>query len=511
MLRWKLMNPDPKRSIRVRLAPSPTGPLHIGTARTALFNWLFARQSGGQFVLRIEDTDRERSKKKFEKEILESLSWLGLNWDEGPTYKHQVSDIKYQEGYIGDYGPYRQSERILIYKKYLEKLLEEKKAYYCYCTKEKLEAERQAMVAEGLPPKYNGHCRSLGKTPKDQKPEVIRFLTPQTQVEFHDLIRGKISFDASLFGDIAIAKDVETPLYNFAVVVDDEEMKISHVIRGEDHLSNTPKQILFQRALNLETPTYAHLPLILAADRSKLSKRYAETSLLEYEKQGFLPQALINFMAFLGWHPEGDEEILEIDEIIRKFNLKKIQKAGAIFNPEKLLWLNSQHLKKISLEELARLIRPELEKQNIGATGDFLEKILKVERERLKTTKDFLKIADFFFILPTYETKMLKWKDETLPEVETNLTKIFEALEELEVNRFNEENPHLHRILEELSRGQNRGLLYWPLRVALSGKLNSPDPIQIAQILGKAETLRRIKLALAKIEETRENHYVETP
>lgn len=494
------MSSVPKTPIRVRLAPSPTGSLHIGTARTALFNWLFAKQNQGQFVLRIEDTDKERSEKKYEVEILEALTWLGLNWNEGPNLE--------SSGDVGTFGPYRQSERIAIYRKYLEKLLAEKKAYYCYCTKEELEAQKQSMASEGLPAKYNGHCRNLTDPPKNKEPQVIRFLTPEKRVEFVDLIRGKVSFDSSLFGDMVIAKDAENPLYNFAVVIDDEEMAISHVIRGEDHLSNTPKQILMQEALGFKNPTYGHLPLILAADRSKLSKRYAETSLLEYRKNGYLPEAVLNFMALLGWHPEGDDEVLTPEQMIEKFDIKKIQKSGAIFNPEKLAWLNSQHIKILSNEKILDIIRPNLEKENIQADKEFILKIIGIEKNRLKNLADFIPQTDFFFRLPDYETKLLKWKDETLPDVEINLSRAKKALEAIDPKNFTSEN--IKTGLEAIVDPKSRGQIYWPLRAALSGKQASPDPIEIAAILGQTETITRIQTAISKINTPRENHYAQT-
>lgn len=491
------MNPGPKKPVRVRLAPSPTGSLHIGTARTALFNWLFARQNNGKFVLRIEDTDRERSEKKFENEILAGLKWIGLGWDEGP--------IENQDGDLGNYGPYRQSKRAEIYKKYLQRLLDEKKAYYCYCAKEELEAERQAMIADGLSPKYNGHCRNLINSPAGRKPQVIRFVTSETKIEFTDLIRGKVIFDGSLFGDQVIAKNLEAPLYNFAVVVDDETMEISHVIRGEDHLSNTPKQILMQKALDFETPVYAHLPLILAADRSKLSKRYAETSLLDYQEKGYLPGALLNFIALLGWHPEGNEEVMSRHEMVEKFDIKKIQKSGAVFNPEKLSWLNGQHIKNLSNRELLGLLNAELKEKNIFAKEEFMLKLIEVEKNRLKTTKDFIPQTDFFFELPNYETKLLKWKDESLPEVETSLSKSLRVIEKIGEDEFTDKK--IREVLESLIGSTGRGQIYWPLRVALSGQRASPDPAEIGSIIGKEETARRIKLALEKVTNTRENHY----
>ena len=330
------------------MAPSPTGPLHIGTARTTLFNWLFARGRDGTFILRIEDTDKERSKKEYEEELVEGLKWLGIEWDEFA----------------------RQSERTDLYRKYLEKLLTSGDAYYCYCTKEELEGQRQAMLASGVPPKYSGHCRNLAKPPTGRKPEVIRFKVPEIKVEFKDMIRGKVAFDAALLGDQVIAKDLDTPLYNFAVVIDDNEMRITHVIRGEDHLSNTPKQILIFRALGFDEPIFAHIPLILNPDRSKMSKRFADTALTQYREAGYLPEAIVNFLALLGWHPKDDKEILSAEDLIAEFDLARVQKAGAIFNQEKLDWLNREHMKKMSDKELAAAARPFIEREVGKKFGD---------------------------------------------------------------------------------------------------------------------------------------------
>ncbi|HUC31179.1 MAG TPA: glutamate--tRNA ligase, partial [Candidatus Paceibacterota bacterium] len=332
------------KSIRVRFAPSPTGPIHIGSVRTALFNWLFARKYGGTFILRIEDTDKERSEKKYDDELLQGLSWVGLDWDEGPQPIGTGDQLKLG-GEKGEYGPYRQSERTEIYKKYLNQLITSGDAYYCYCSKEDIEAQRQAMLAQGRPPKYSGHCRNIAAPPEGKSPEVIRFKVPEIKVEFKDLVRGKVVFDAALFGDMIIAKDLDTPLYNFAVVVDDELMKISHVIRAEDHLSNTPKQILMQRALGFAEPIYAHIPLILNADRSKMSKRFTDVALMNYRDRGYVPEAMINFLAFLGWHPKGDKEVLSRKELIAEFDIDRVQQSGAIFNEEKLDWLNREHIK----------------------------------------------------------------------------------------------------------------------------------------------------------------------
>lgn len=478
------MEPKPQKSVRVRFAPSPTGPFHLGSARTALFNWVFARQQKGVFVLRIEDTDKERSKKEHEEGILESLRWLGLDWDEGP-------DVG------GEYGPYRQSEREPIYEKYLKELLESGKAYYCYCAKEELEAQKEAMIAQGLPPKYSGRCRNLESPPTDRKPELIRFKTPEVKVEFKDMIRGTVSFDASLFGDIPIAKDLRSPLYNFAVVVDDELMKITHVIRGEDHLSNTPKQILFGKALGFSEPTFAHLPLILSADRSKLSKRYAETSLIEYEKQGYLPEAMVNFLVLLGWHPKGDREVFKIPDLIEAFDLKRVQKAGAIWNEEKLSWLNSEHIRSMETEKLTALLKPYVTPRFGEVDEKILLKIVEVQKDRLRTLREFTDIAGFFFELPAYEWGLLVWNKEPIEKIKESLLATQEVFESIESGEFTKEK--IGDALAPLAEKLGRGVVFWPLRVSLSGQKTSPDPISIAETLGKEETLRRVEKAIKKL------------
>jgi len=493
------VTPKKEGNVRVRLAPSPTGHLHIGTARTALFNWLFARQEGGAFIIRIEDTDRERSKKEYEREILEGLSWLGLHWDEGPEL---VASSKLLVAGKGSYGPYRQSERTLIYKAYLQKLLKEGKAYWCYCGKEDLEAERTSLITQGLPPKYSGHCRNLSSPPKGKEPQVIRFKTPEGIVEFKDLIRGLVKFDASLFGDVAIAKNLASPLYSFAVVVDDYEMKITHVIRGEDHLSNTPKQILFEKALGFPEPIYAHLPLILSKERGKLSKRYAETSLLNYREAGYLPEAMVNFLALLGWHPRGEEEIFAPEELTRQFNIKKVQKGGAVFNEEKLEWINAQHLKRLDedalLTHLKEFFSADPSFSDFWGRGEeFLKKVLRLERERMKSLRDFLEIAGFFFTLPPYEGSLLIWNREPASHIEDALKRSHAILEEFPKEELDRHT--LTHAFEELILEKGRGTVLWPLRVAVSGRAASPDPFDIIEILGREETLERVRLALEKI------------
>jgi len=481
------------KEIRVRFAPSPTGRFHIGGARVALNNFLFSRHNKGKFILRIEDTDKERSKKEFEQEIYESLRWLGIEWDEGPV------SFWGEEKEVGDYGPYRQSERSHIYKKYLEKLLAEKKAYFCYCTKEELEAQKSAMIADGLVPKYTGRCRNLTSPPKGKEPQTIRFIIPETKIEFKDLIRGKVVFDTSNFGDIVIAKNLESPLYNFAAVVDDYEMKITHVIRGEDHISNTPKQILIQKALGFPEVAYAHLPLILSPDRKKLSKRFAETSLLSYRDEGYLPEALINFLILLGWHPKEEKEIFSLEELIQEFDLKRVQKSGAIFNEEKLNWLNGKYIRSLTSEEILKRVKPFLDKANISAQDDFILKIINIEKERMKTLKDIVNLGKFFFKLEDYDASLLIWKNTSKEKIKEVLEKIYNIFKEIKDSEFNKIN--VGAKLTEIINLNNysRGEVFWPLRVALSGQEASPDPLDILDVLGKNETLKRIEIALNKL------------
>ena len=495
---------DSKKLVRVRFAPSPTGPLHVGGVRTALFNWLFARQNDGKFILRIEDTDIERSEAKYEKDILENLKWLGLDWDEGPIPPNggiiQNSELRMQN-YIGDYGPYRQSERLNIYEKYLKKLMDEDWAYYCFCKKEDLESERQAMISQGLAPKYSGKCRTLSREEsvkrigEDEK-AVIRFKMPSIEVEFNDMIRGKVRFDAGLIGDIVIARNLKSPLFIFAGLIDDYEMKITHIIRGEDHLSNTPKQILIGRALGFDELKYAHLPLILSPDRSKLSKRYLETSLDDYRKQGYLAGAMVNFLALLGWHPKDEREVLSIQDLLREFDIKRVQKAGAVFNIEKLDWLNAQYIKNSGAIDLAERLKGFIP-DDWFENKELLIRAIEIEKERMRKLGDFKELADFFFELPDYETKLLAWQNMSEDKILANLQLLFAEIEKISESDFTVGN--LTQVIMPLTEVWGRGELLWPLRTALSGKQASPGPFKIMEILGKEESLKRIKVAIKKL------------
>ncbi|MCX5779381.1 MAG: glutamate--tRNA ligase, partial [Firmicutes bacterium] len=339
---------------KVRFAPSPTGPLHIGGARSALFNYLFAGHLGGEMVVRVEDTDLERSRREYEDEIIESLRWLGIEWGEGIT-----------KG--GENGPYRQTERLDIYQEYLLRLMDQGDAYYCFCSQEELEAERQEQAARGEMQRYSGKCCQLSELEVKQhftagiKPS-IRFRVPEHQIYVvDDLVRGRVSFESDNSGDFIIAKSDGIPVYNFAVVIDDVLMGISHVIRAEEHLSNTPRQLMLYEALNFPRPEFAHISLILGSDRQKMSKRHGATSLIQYRDMGYLPEALFNFLALLGWSPEGEQEILSREEIIAQFTLARVAKSPAVFDIDKLNWVNQQYLKQKSTAELTLLLKPILD------------------------------------------------------------------------------------------------------------------------------------------------------
>jgi len=504
--KFKLIKPG---EVRTRFAPSPTGFFHIGSARTALFNYLFAKKNQGTFILRIEDTDAERSDPKFEKDIIENLKWLGIDWDE---------------------GPYRQSERRDVYAKYLEKLLNEGKAYYCFCSEEELEAKRQEQMSRGLPPRYNGKCSKLSSEEVKKKlaegqQSIIRFKIPVKKVSFNDLIRGKVEFDASLIGDISIAKDLASPLYNFAVVVDDFEMKISHVIRGEDLLPNTPKQILLQEALDFPQPEYGHLPLILGPDKSKMSKRHGAVSMGEYKKEGYLPETIINFLALLGWNPGTEREIFSIVSLIKEFSIERVQKGGAVFNVKRLDFLNGFYIRQKSPEKLTELCIPYLIQEGLiepvfkseqypPAYGgisisqaykiigtkeeinfDYLKKIVAIYQERLKKLSEIIELTDFFFKDKLdYEKKLLQWKNMIDEEIGNSLDKLTDLLSKINEGDWNKEN--LGNILmSETEKAGDRGKILWPLRAALTGKEASAGPFEIAEILGKEKTLKRLQEA----------------
>lgn len=480
------------KPVRVRIAPSPTGFLHVGTARAALFNFLFARRHNGVFIVRIEDTDAVRSEKRFEDNIIAGLAWLGLTWDEGP-------DVG------GAYGPYRQSERKDLYRAHLELLLERDLAYHCFCTKEELEAQKSYMLASGIPPKYSGVCAGLEKSEVVRRinsgmPSVIRFRASSKKLAFVDGVKGKIEVDTDLIGDFTIAKSIDEPLYNFTAAIDDELMQISHVIRGEDHISNTPKQILIQEALGFHTPTYAHLPLILGSDKSKLSKRHGAASILEYRDKGYLPEALGNFLAFLGWHPGGEKEFYSFQELISQFDIGHINTSNAVFNIQKLEWFNAHYIRQKSNEELCALCLPYLVKAGVVGGSTDMEKIKKIvalEKERLKKLSDIVPLSTFFFALPDYASEILVWKKSDAGTIIKSIAASCDALAAVDAAHFTVEA--IKNALGTVAAEFGNGGAYWPVRVALSGMEASPGPVEIADILGKEETIKRIRAAQERL------------
>lgn len=436
-----------------RFPPSPTGLLHVGSVRTMLFNYLFAKQNNGEMRLRIEDTDKERSKPEYEKYIYDSMQWLGI--------KHDGEVV-------------RQQDRGALYKQKIQELLDTGKAYI---SKEEIKEE-------------------------GQRPEVIRFKNPKVKITFNDMIRGEITFDTTDLGDFIIAKSLEEPVYHLAVVVDDIDMGVTHVIRGEDHISNTPRQILIIEALGSARPIYAHLPLILAPDKSKLSKRKhgEQVATLYYKEKGFLPEAMINFMALLGWNPGDDQEIFTMDQLLEKFSIEKIQKAGAIFNIEKFRWLNKEWIKKMPEDEVAKIIS-----EKIGTDN---KTIINIVKERIETWGDIDEILasgeyDFFFNDNLdYDVNKLPWKNTTHTKTKETLEKITELLTKIEENNWNKEiiKNQIWSFVEENGKGET----LWPLRFALSGKDKSPDPFTLSEVFGKIKTIEKIQIAIKKIEEN--NH-----
>ena len=497
-----------EKEIRTRYAPSPTGPLHIGGVRTALFNYLFSRKNNGKFIIRIEDTDRERSKKEWETGLLKALRWLSLEWDEGPEVSEQQSFDLDGSNWKGAHGPYRQSERNEIYRKYLHQLVDEGKAYYCFCSKEEVEAQKQYMISIGEPPVYSGKCRDLSpetvkKYLEEGRKYVIRFKTPGHQkIAFDDIIRGKIEVDSSTLGDFVIAKDFDNFLYNLTCAIDDVDMEINYVIRGEDHIPNTPKQILIIKALGFEPPRYAHLSLILGSDRKKLSKRDGKTSIEDYIKEGYLPEALINFVAFLGWNPGTEKEIYSLEELVNDFSLEKIQRSAAVFNMEKLDWINGFYIRKKTTEEIAKLCLPYLEEAGlikvsgldsftVSATGEevslnWITQVVALYQERLKKLSEIVELTDYFFNDFSLDRSLLGWKDMSNEELFASLRTAYDLLEK--ENDFSRD--HLEKLLmEEAGKMKNRGNLLWPLRVALTGKKNSAGPMDVISVLRKEKSL----------------------
>lgn len=477
-------------NVRVRFAPSPTGKLHLGGARTALFNFLLARKEKGVFILRIEDTDKERSKKEFEEDIINSLSWLNLNFDEGPV---------------------RQSERIDLYEKIIKNLLEKNLAYYCFCNKEELEIRKQEFLTRGQAPIYPGTCRNLSKNEVKEKLRknshyVIRLKVPEKVISFKDYLRGEIKFDLRQIGDFVIAKKENEPLYVLANTVDDHFQGITHVLRGEEFIATTPKQVLIYKYLDWELPIFVHLPLVLGPGRTKLSKRHGSKSISEYREEGYLPEAILNYLALLGWHPEGDKEIVSLEEMISEFKLEKLNKSPSIFNIVKLNFFNKHYLRTKNSKELSQLLDFSLygkwqDKNFLSQNGSIYsyEKILKIielGKERAGTLKEILPSVNFFFEYFDYSPNLLLWKNTSSEKIKKNLLKIKEALSKIPEENFI--SLKIKETIDEISF-ENKGEYFWPLRVSLSGKEFSPPPQDLAEIFGKEKTLKLIERAINKL------------
>ncbi|MBF0715026.1 glutamate--tRNA ligase [Gemella palaticanis] len=480
--------------VRVRYAPSPTGNLHIGNARTALFNYLFAKHYGGEFVLRIEDTDFKRNKEEGERSQLQYMKWLGLDYDEG-IYKE------------GAFGPYRQSERLDIYKQYAEKLISEDKAYKCYMTAEELEAEREEQKAQGLPPRYSGKHAHLTKEEQEQfekegrKPS-IRIRVPQDRTySFDDMVKGPLSFEGKDFGDFVILKNDGVATYNFCVAVDDHLMEITHVLRGDDHVSNTPKQLVVYEALGFEPPKFGHMTLIVNENKKKLSKR--DESIIQfieqYDSLGYLPEAIFNFIALLGWSPEGEEEIFTRDEFAKIFDEKRLSKSPAFFDNQKLTWINNQYIKKQPLERIVNLSIPFLVKEKvvtqeeIDSNKEWFEKLISLYQPQMSYGAEIVELTSLFF------KKELSFGEEeqNILSLETNTTVFNELISKINaLEVFDADNIKL--VIKEIQKetGVKGKNLFMPIRVATTGQMHGPELNLSLELLGKELVVDRIKAVL---------------
>lgn len=482
------------KKLRVRFAPSPTGYLHIGGARTALFNWLYARHYNGSFILRIEDTDRMRSTPEAVKAILDGMKWLGLDWDEGP-----------EKG--GEYGPYFQTERLDLYREFVDKLLEIGAAYYCYCSAEELADRRKKQFADGKPAIYDRKCLNLSEAEKRQlekegKKPAIRLKMPDRKIVVHDLIKGRMEFDSKLLSDFVIEKSDGIPTYNFAVVIDDILMDISLVMRGDDHISNTPKQIVIYQALDIAIPEFAHIPMIMGPDNTRLSKRHGATSVMEYQRMGFLPEAVLNYIAHLGWSSGTNQEIFSIKELIENFTLDKISNHSAIFDMEKLNWFNNEYLKRLSDEKYVEMLIPFLKDAGYielplsEEKERWLRKVASLMKSRVRNFKQFLEYGDYFFIEDfTVEDSAVKILEQN--GVRDILEHLVKRLKE--IKDWKEENieSEVREMANQLSlKGKQ---IIHPTRVSLSGKTIGPGLFSLMEALGKEINIKRLEKTIHKL------------
>ncbi|WP_427113037.1 glutamate--tRNA ligase [Megasphaera sueciensis] len=477
------------KEVRVRFAPSPTGPFHIGGARSALFNYLVAKHTNGKFVLRIEDTDQKRSTRESEENIKASLQWLGINWDEG-------IDVG------GLYGPYRQMERLDLYQKYTDQLIAEGKAYYCFCTPEELEVERQAQMDKGETPVYSGKCRDLPKETIEQylregRPHVVRIVTPKNEIlAVDDLVRGHVEFDSNIVGDYVIVKSDGIPVYNYCVVLDDALMHITHVIRAEEHLSNTPRQLVLYHALGFPVPQFAHVSLILGKDKKKMSKRHGATSVEQYKNMGYLPEALFNFLGLLGWTPDSDQEIFSKEELIEQFSLDRVAKNPAVFDIEKLNWINFHYMKQLNEDQLYAICLPHLQAAGYVAEkpdmeeSAWLKQMIWALREHVQYGAQIVEPAKVFFTedyMPENEETAAVLQEETAPAV---LEMFRQELLSLPAVTPDTVQPLFKKIQKGLKiKGK---FVYMPIRVAVTGVMHGPDLNVIVALMGRDKVLERL-------------------
>lgn len=492
-----------KKEIKTRFAPSPTGYVHIGSLKMALTDYIITRQNNGKFILRVEDTDQGRLVEGAVENLLRTLDWAGINPDEGVRF-----DVNNKVVQVGDNGPYVQSERLDIYHRYIDELIENNHAYYCFCSKERLSELRKVQELNRQATGYDGHCRNINLEDAKKRIEagettVVRMKMPKEGVtKFTDLIRGEVSFENKLIDDQVILKADGFPTYHLAVVVDDHLMDITHVIRGEEWLPSTPKHIELYKMFGWEPPLFAHLPLLLNPDKSKLSKRQGDVAVEDYIKKGYLSEAIINFVAFLGWNPGDEREIFSLDELVKEFSFEKVNKAGAVFNLEKLDWYNREYMKKMNNVELANRCSAFFEEKYHISDNRYqiaLDKIVSLEKERSTTLVELVESVKFIFEMGEYDKELLVWKKSTAEDTKNKLKELSDLL-----NTFSEQDWNKEYLEAKIGgwvaeKGYGMGDVLWPMRVALSGQKNSPGPYEIAGVLRKEKTLKRLGIAVEKL------------
>ena len=498
------------KTIRTRFAPSPTGFLHIGNARTELFNFLFTRNQGGTHVLRVEDTDQTRLVEGAVENMITVLKTLGITFDEGP----QINDDGVLEE-VGDFGPYTQSARLEIYKEHIQKLLDNKNAYYCFCSSERLDELRKEQMALKKPAMYDRHCRNLNEVELATKQEeyktaglnpVIRFAIPlEGETLVKDLVFGEMKYQNEVLDDQVLIKSDGFPTYHFAVVVDDHLMEISHVIRGEEWIPSTPKHVLLYKAFGWDAPQFAHMPLILNQDKSKLSKRQGDVAVEDFLTKGYLPEALVNFMVFLGWNPKTEQEIFSMDELTAQFDLAKINKSGAVLDVTKLEWMNSEYIRTKTNAELVELCKPYWEEAEINVIGfkpEYLEAIISLEKDRLKKLSEISERTKYFFTEPDYDGAMLVWKKSDAEATKQNLRlllDLFRITDDTGMQSIEKLEEIVKNFIAE--HEYDTGSVLWPLRVAMTGQEKSPSPFEVTAVLfagqGREAVIKRLEKAIS--------------